>query len=78
MARAESRRYAARRSIRTWQLAVMVGAVGALAAAGCSSSSTTTSGTAGGSAAMASYVFAACDRAISLAARFGACFATGA
>src|SRR6516162_8622282 len=50
MARAESRRYAARRSIRTWQLAVMVGAVGALAAAGCSSSSTTTSGTAGGSA----------------------------
>jgi multiple sugar transport system substrate-binding protein len=39
MARAKSRRYAARRSIRTWQLAVMVGAVGALAAAGCSSSS---------------------------------------
>ena len=50
MARAKSRRYAARHSIRTWQLAVMVGAVGALAAAGCSSSSTTTSGTATGSA----------------------------
>jgi len=38
MARATSRRYA-RRSIRSWQLAALVGAVGALAVAGCSSSS---------------------------------------
>ena len=38
MARARSRRYAARRSIRSWQLAVLF-AAGALAAAGCSSSS---------------------------------------
>jgi multiple sugar transport system substrate-binding protein len=52
MARAKSRRYAARRSIRTWQLAVMVGAVGALAAAGCSSSSSpTATGTGTGAAA---------------------------
>jgi len=39
MARARSRRYAVRRSLRSWQLAVLVGAVGALAVAGCSSSS---------------------------------------
>jgi multiple sugar transport system substrate-binding protein len=39
MARATSRRHATRRSIRSWQLAALVGAVGALAVAGCSSSS---------------------------------------
>ena len=39
MARARSSRYAARRSLRSWQLAALVGTVGALAAAGCSSSS---------------------------------------
>ena len=38
MARARSRRFAARRSTRTWQVAALV-AAGALAAAGCSSSS---------------------------------------
>jgi len=54
MARAESRRYAARRSIRTWQLAVMVGAVGALAAAGCSSSSSPTATSTGTSTGTAS------------------------
>jgi multiple sugar transport system substrate-binding protein len=43
MARAKSRRHAARRSIRSWQLATLVGAVGALAVAGCSSSSPSTS-----------------------------------
>ena len=45
MGRATSRRHAARRSIRRWQLAALVGAVGALAAAGCSSSSTTSAAT---------------------------------
>ena len=35
---ATSRRYSAKRSIRSWQLAALVGAVGALALAGCSSS----------------------------------------
>jgi multiple sugar transport system substrate-binding protein len=45
MARARSRRYAARRSIRSWQLAALVGAVGALAVAGCGSSSSTTTST---------------------------------
>jgi trehalose/maltose transport system substrate-binding protein len=48
MARARSHRHAARRSIRSWQLAVMVGAVGALAVAGCSSSSSSSSSTSTG------------------------------
>jgi multiple sugar transport system substrate-binding protein len=39
MARARSRRPSSRRSLRSWQLAALLGAVGALAAAGCSSSS---------------------------------------
>jgi multiple sugar transport system substrate-binding protein len=43
MARARSRRYSSRRSLRSWQLAALLGAVGALAAAGCSSSSSSTS-----------------------------------
>jgi multiple sugar transport system substrate-binding protein len=43
MRRARSRRYAARHSIRSWQLAALVGAVGALAVAGCSSSSSSSS-----------------------------------
>ena len=47
MARARSSRYAARRSLRSWQLAALVGAVGAIAAAGCSSSSSSSSGTTG-------------------------------
>jgi multiple sugar transport system substrate-binding protein len=45
MGRATTRRYAARRSIRGWQLAALAGAVGALAVAGCSSSSSSPSGT---------------------------------
>ncbi len=40
MGRAGSRRHPARRYLRSWQFAALVGAVGALAAAGCSSSST--------------------------------------
>ena len=44
MARARSRRFAARRSTRTWQVAALV-AAGALAAAGCSSSSSSTTST---------------------------------
>jgi multiple sugar transport system substrate-binding protein len=44
MARARSRRFAARRSTRTWQVAAL-GAAAALAAAGCSSSSSSSSGT---------------------------------
>jgi multiple sugar transport system substrate-binding protein len=44
MARARSRRFAARRSTRTWQVAALVAAA-ALAAAGCSSSSSSSSGT---------------------------------
>ncbi len=50
MARAKSRRHAARRSIRSWQLAALVGAVGALAVAGCSSSSSSSSSTGSGTA----------------------------
>jgi multiple sugar transport system substrate-binding protein len=46
MARATSRRFAARRSNRTWQAAALV-AVGALTAAGCSSSSSASSGSSG-------------------------------
>jgi multiple sugar transport system substrate-binding protein len=42
MSRARSRRYSPRRSLRSWQLAALLGAVGALAAAGCSSSSSST------------------------------------
>jgi multiple sugar transport system substrate-binding protein len=45
MARARSRRYAARGSLRSWQIAVALGALGALAAAGCSSSSSSTPST---------------------------------
>jgi multiple sugar transport system substrate-binding protein len=45
MGRAESRRYPTRRSFRSWQFAALVGAVGALAAAGCSSSSSSTTST---------------------------------
>src|SRR5271165_6678572 len=47
MARAQSRRHTARRSIRSWQLAALVGAVGALAVAGCSSSSSSSSSSSG-------------------------------
>jgi multiple sugar transport system substrate-binding protein len=43
MGRATSRTYA-RRSIRSWQLAALVGAVGALAVAGCSSSTSSSGG----------------------------------
>jgi multiple sugar transport system substrate-binding protein len=42
MARTRSRGSAARRPIRRWQLAALIGAVGALAAAGCSSSTSST------------------------------------
>src|ERR1700758_1621703 len=45
MARAKSRRHAARRSIRTWQLAALLGAVGAFAVAGCSSSTSSSGST---------------------------------
>jgi multiple sugar transport system substrate-binding protein len=45
MARARSRRYAARGSLRSWQIAVALGALGALAAAGCSSSSSSSTST---------------------------------
>jgi trehalose/maltose transport system substrate-binding protein len=48
MGRATSRTYA-RRSIRSWQLAALLGAVGALAVAGCSSSTSSSGGSTGGS-----------------------------
>jgi trehalose/maltose transport system substrate-binding protein len=52
-----SRRYPGRRPIRGWQLTAVVGAVGAVALAGCSSggsSSTSSSGTTGGATSSAS------------------------
>jgi len=51
-----SRRYPGRRPIRGWQLTAVVGAVGAVALAGCSSggSSSSSSGTTGGSSATSS------------------------
>ena len=54
MGRATSRTYSARRSIRSWQLAVLVGAVGALAAAGCSSSTSSSGGSTGGTSTSSS------------------------
>jgi multiple sugar transport system substrate-binding protein len=53
MARARSRRFAARRSTRTWQVAALVAAA-ALAAAGCSSSSSSSGTSASGSSTPAS------------------------
>ena len=44
MGRAGSRRHPARRYLRSWQFAALVGAVGALAAAGCSSSTSGSTG----------------------------------
>jgi multiple sugar transport system substrate-binding protein len=64
MGRARSRRYAARRSIRGWQLAALAGAVGALAVAGCSSSSSSPSSTSS-SPAVSSSVSAAPGNATS-------------
>jgi multiple sugar transport system substrate-binding protein len=64
MAGARSRRYSPRRSLRTWQLAALLGAVGALAAAGCSSSSSSPSSTSS-SPAVSSSVSAAPGNATS-------------
>jgi len=55
MARARSRRYAGRRSVRIWQVAGLV-AAGALAAAGCSSSSSSTTTSTSSSPAVSSSV----------------------
>ena len=67
MARARSRRYSSRRSLRSWQLAALLGAVGALAAAGCSSSSSssTPSSTSSSAPAVSSSVSAAPGNATS-------------
>jgi multiple sugar transport system substrate-binding protein len=67
MARTRSRGSAARRSVRRWQLAVLIGAVAAFAAAGCSSSSSssTSSTTSSSAPAVSSSVSAAPGNATS-------------